>query len=126
MPEQLGDVEPLAALLTDRRGTKVEVRIAERGDKARLYDLALRNARLALDQEQLKAERSRQQRVDALDGLQKELQLETLPVRIECYDISNLMGTRTRRLDGGLRGRRAEEERLPALHDPRPHRGRAR
>jgi len=95
VPEQLGDVGPLAALLTERRGTNVEVRIAERGDKARLYDLALRNARLALDQEQLKAERSRQQRVDALDGLQRDLGLEALPVRIECYDISNLMGTHT-------------------------------
>jgi excinuclease ABC subunit C len=95
VPPELGAVGPLAELLSERRGSRVEVRISERGDKARLYDLALRNARLALDQEQIKAERSRQQRVDALDGLQRALGLDAPPVRIECYDISNLMGTHT-------------------------------
>ena len=50
---------------------------------------------LALEQEKLKAERRRQQRVEALDGLQEELGLDTLPLRIECFDISNLMGTHT-------------------------------
>src|ERR671925_225945 len=79
----------------ERRGSRVEVRAAERGDKRRLLDLAERNARLALDQEKLKAERRRQQRVEALDDLQEALQLDSLPVRIECFDISNLMGTHT-------------------------------
>ena len=51
--------------------------------------------RLALDQEKLKAERSRQQRVEALDELQAALALDALPLRIECFDISNLMGTNT-------------------------------
>ena len=95
VPPDAGDTEALAALLSERRGSAVEVRHAERGDKARLYDLALRNARLAIDQEQLKSERRRQQRVDALDGLQQALGLPALPLRIECYDISNLMGTHT-------------------------------
>ena len=92
---EVEDLEPLAELLTERRGAKVEVRAAERGDKARLLDLAERNARLALDQERLKAERSRQQRVEALDDLQEALALDALPLRVECFDISNLMGTHT-------------------------------
>src|SRR3954468_11767162 len=92
---QVEDLEPLAELLTERRGARVEVRASERGDKARLLDLAERNARLALDQERLKAERTRQQRVEALDDLQEELRLDALPLRIECFDISNLMGTHT-------------------------------
>ena len=54
-----------------------------------------RNARLALETERLKEERSRQQRVEALDGLQRALGLDALPIRIECFDISNLMGTHT-------------------------------
>jgi len=95
VPPDAGDTDALAALLSERRGAAVEVRHAERGDKARLYELALRNARLAIDQEQLKSERRRQQRVDALDGLQQALGLPNLPLRIECYDISNLMGTHT-------------------------------
>ena len=54
-----------------------------------------RNARLALDQEKLKSERRRQQRVDSLNGLQEALSLDTLPVRIECFDISHVGGTHT-------------------------------
>ena len=60
--------EVLAALLSERRGGAVEIRAAERGGKRRILELAERNARLALDQEKLKAERRRQQRVDALTG----------------------------------------------------------
>ncbi|MDX6639898.1 MAG: excinuclease subunit [Solirubrobacteraceae bacterium] len=85
----------LAQALAERRGGPVELRAAERGDKARLLDLAERNARLALDQEKLKAERRRQQRVEALDGLQQALGLDALPLRVECFDISTLMGTNT-------------------------------
>ena len=77
------------------RGTRVEVRVPERGDKRRILELAERNAALALDQERLKDERRRQQRVEALDGLQAALGLDALPLRIECFDISNLMGTNT-------------------------------
>jgi excinuclease ABC subunit C len=87
--------EILAALLSERRGGAVEIRAAERGGKRRILELAERNARLALDQEKLKAERRRQQRVDSLTGLQAALGLDALPVRIECFDISNLGGTHT-------------------------------
>ncbi len=86
-------LEVLASILSDRRGSKVEIRAAERGPKRRILELAERNARLALDQDKLKTERRRQQRVEALDGLQEALGMDTLPVRVECYDISNLMGT---------------------------------
>ena len=89
------DAEALGALLSEKRGANVEVRQAERGDERRILDLAQRNARLALDQEKLKVERSRQQRVEALDDLQEALRIDTLPLRIECFDISNLMGTHT-------------------------------
>jgi excinuclease ABC subunit C len=87
--------QALAAALASRRGGPVELRAAERGDKRRILELAERNARLALDQEQLRAERRRQSRVDALEGLQRALGLDAPPVRIECFDISNLRGTHT-------------------------------
>jgi excinuclease ABC subunit C len=86
-------LDVLAEILAERRDGAVEIRAAERGPKRRILELAERNARLALDQDRLKAERRRQQRVEALDGLQAALELETLPVRIECFDVSNLMGT---------------------------------
>ena len=81
--------------LAERRGAPVEVRHAERGDKRRILDLAERNARLALDQDRLRSERRRTQRIEALDGLQQALGLETIPMRVECFDISNLMHAHT-------------------------------
>jgi excinuclease ABC subunit C len=80
----------LAEALTSRRGGPVEVRVAERGDKRRLRELAERNAKLALAQDKLRQERRRQQRVDALAALNDALDLESLPVRIEGFDVSNL------------------------------------
>ncbi len=90
-----GECTALAQALAQRRGGHVEIRAAERGDKRRILELAERNAALALDQERLRSERRRQQRVEALDGLQAALGLDTLPLRIECFDISTLMGTNT-------------------------------
>jgi excinuclease ABC subunit C len=85
----------LEEILAERRGGSVEIRASERGGKRRILELAERNARLALEQEKLKAERRRQQRVESLDGLQKALGLDALPVRIECFDISHIGGTHT-------------------------------
>jgi excinuclease ABC subunit C len=82
--------EVLSDALESRREAPVEVRVAERGDKRRLRELAERNARLALAQDQLRRERRRQQRVDALDALADSLGMEELPVRIEGFDVSNL------------------------------------
>jgi excinuclease ABC subunit C len=87
--------ETVAEALAERRGAPVEVRHAERGDKRRILELAERNARLALDQDRLRSERRRSQRIEALDGLQRALGMETIPMRIECFDISNLMHAHT-------------------------------
>jgi excinuclease ABC subunit C len=92
---EVGADPALAEALSQRRGGSVEIRAAERGDKRRILELAERNARLAIDQEKLRSERRRQQRVEALDGLQQALGLDTVPLRIECFDISTLMGTNT-------------------------------
>jgi excinuclease ABC subunit C len=85
----------LAEALASRRGGPVELRAAERGEKRRILELAERNAHLALDQERLRSERRRQGRVEALEGLQRALHLDVPPIRIECFDISNLGGTHT-------------------------------
>ncbi len=90
-----GRTKLLAEALSAQRGGSVEVRVAERGDKRRLRDLAERNARLALAQDRLRQERRRQQRVDALSSLQGVLSLDRLPVRIEGFDVSNIGGEHT-------------------------------
>lgn len=82
--------EALAELLSDRRGSRVEVRHPERGDKRRLADLAQRNARFALEQDRKSHELARNRRRDALAELHRHLDLPAPPIRIECYDISNL------------------------------------
>jgi excinuclease ABC subunit C len=88
-------VDLLEAALSERRGSAVEVRVAERGDKRRLRELAERNARLALDQDRLRREHRRQRRVESLADLQQALGMQELPVRIEGFDISNLGGEHT-------------------------------
>ncbi len=118
--------EALAAALGERRGGRVELRAAERGDKARCSNLAERNAPLALDQEKLKSERRRQQRVEALDGLQQALKLDALAAAHRVLRHLDADGDQHHGVDGGLRGRRAEEVRLPALQRARQHRGGAR
>jgi len=85
----------LAAALGERRGAPVEVRVAERGDKRRLRELAERNARLALDQDRLRREHRRARRVESLADLRDALGMDELPVRIEGFDISNLGGEHT-------------------------------
>lgn len=90
-----GEQDALAQVLSERRGGPVEIRPSERGEKRRILELARRNALLALGQEKLRAEHRRQGRVEALEGLQLALGMESVPVRIECFDISNLGGTHT-------------------------------
>ena len=68
------------------------MRAPERGEKRRLQELAQQNAELALSSETFVAETKRLRRVEALEELREELNLESLPIRIECFDISNIQG----------------------------------
>src|SRR5215212_1053662 len=95
VPKEAGDLTALEQLLTDRRGSRVEVRRALRGDKRRLAELAADNAQQALASERAAAETKRARRVEALEELREALNLESLPLRIECFDISTIQGTDT-------------------------------
>jgi excinuclease ABC subunit C len=90
VPREVGETDALAEFLTERRGSRVEVRAPERGEKRRLQELATQNARVALASEAAVAEQTRLRRVEALEELREALNLESLPLRIECYDISNI------------------------------------
>jgi excinuclease ABC subunit C len=95
VPRNAGDLSALADFLSERRGARVEVRIAERGEKRRLQQLADENARHALVSDQAAAEQKRARRIEALEELREALNLESLPIRIECYDVSTAMGQDT-------------------------------
>jgi excinuclease ABC subunit C len=92
VPSDLTDTEALAGFLSELRGAAVEVRAPVRGEKKRLAELAAENAALALAHETTAAEQKRLRRIEALESLRENLNLESLPVRIECFDISNLQG----------------------------------
>jgi excinuclease ABC subunit C len=90
VPPGSGETTALAAYLSELRGARVELRAPLRGEKRRLQELANENARLALAADTLRTESRRQWRVQALEELREALNLESLPIRIECFDVSNL------------------------------------
>ncbi len=82
-------------LLGELRGSKVEIRRPQRGDKRRLVDLGLRNAQLGLMRlAEARGERA-QAAAAALSELAEMLGLPEPPQRIECYDISMLQGQKS-------------------------------
>ena len=92
VPPDIADTSAIAEFLSLRRGSRVEVRAPLRGEKRRLVELAVENARLALDSDTVQREATRQRRVASLEELREVLNLESLPLRIECFDISNIQG----------------------------------
>jgi len=90
VPVEIPDRGLLEEWLSARRGTQVRIRIPQRGEKVRLLEMVVRNARLAFD---LEWRHPRTQSEEILRGLQDLLQLEVEPRRIECFDISNIQGS---------------------------------
>jgi excinuclease ABC subunit C len=89
VPEEVPDFELLESWLGARRGSHVRIRVPQRGEKFRLLDLVVRNARLAFDMEW---KQPRKQSQEVLRALRDLLDLEVEPRRIECFDISNIQG----------------------------------
>ncbi|HEY8489707.1 MAG TPA: excinuclease ABC subunit UvrC [Dehalococcoidia bacterium] len=87
------DAGLIAGWLSERRGSKVEVLVPQRGEKKSLVELADENAREALEMMRVKWLADAGKTRAALEQLQDELNLPVLPRRIECYDISNTQGT---------------------------------
>jgi excinuclease ABC subunit C len=92
VPAGTADAEVLADFLADVRRAPVEVRTPARGEKRRLLELAAENARVALEHDVSVADAKRRRRVEALENLRECLNLESLPTRIECFDVSNIQG----------------------------------
>ncbi len=85
--------ETFEALLSERRGSRVRIRVPQRGDKKTLQETVARNAGQALMLHKTKRGTDLTARNQALEEIQKALGLDEAPLRIECYDISNLQGT---------------------------------
>lgn len=89
------DKRDVSLWLSQIRGSKSEVQVAVRGEKAILAKTVETNARQSLQSYKLKRTADFAARADALAGIQKALGMPTAPLRIECFDISHLAGTGT-------------------------------
>src|ERR1700754_1209512 len=87
------NAEELATWLSQLRGSRVSLRVAQRGDKRALAETVRRNAQDALAQHKLKRAGDFNARSEALQSIQEFLGLADAPLRIECIDISHVQGT---------------------------------
>jgi excinuclease ABC subunit C len=87
------DAPALMEWLSGLRGSRVTLRVPQRGDKRALAGTVARNAAQALNQHKLKRASDLTARSRALDELQVALDLPVAPLRIECFDISHVQGT---------------------------------
>jgi excinuclease ABC subunit C len=87
------DVDVVTELLSLQRGSRVDLRIPQRGDKRTLMETVERNAKHAFALHKTKRASDLTARSQALQELQDALGLAEAPLRIECFDVSNLQGT---------------------------------
>ncbi|MFY9666854.1 MAG: excinuclease ABC subunit UvrC [Trebonia sp.] len=93
VPELPPDPETMTQWLTARRGGPVQLRVPQRGDKKALMETVARNAKEGLALHKTRRASDLTTRSQALHEIQEALGLDDAPLRIECYDVSNLQGT---------------------------------
>jgi excinuclease ABC subunit C len=93
VPELPEDADVVTELLELARGAKVALRVPQRGDKRALLETVERNAKEAFTRHKLRRSSDLTARSRALQELQDALALDQAPLRIECYDVSNLQGS---------------------------------
>jgi excinuclease ABC subunit C len=93
VPELPPDAEAMIQWLSERRGGPVNLRVPQRGDKKTLAETVARNASQGLALHKLRRASDLTTRSKALQEVQDALELDDAPLRIECYDVSNLQGT---------------------------------
>src|SRR5438477_10936554 len=91
LPMHLPDAEMREVWLSEKKSERVRVHVPERGEKVRLVEMAMENARQSFEEKA----RSQQSQLEALTRLQSRLRLPRLPRRIECFDISTFQGQLT-------------------------------
>lgn len=92
VPEEIEDQELIEKFLTEKRGSKVWIKVPKKGDKKNLLDMVRNNAKIMLDQFKEKMVEEKELNKSALTELADVLGLDSLPAIIEAYDISNIQG----------------------------------
>ncbi len=93
VPALPDDAPALADWLSERRGSRVSLRVPQRGDKRSLMETVTRNAGESLQRHKLRRAGDLTTRSKALDEIADALGMETAPLRIECFDVSQIQGT---------------------------------
>lgn len=92
LPFNLESMATLSQWLGGQRGSKVNLRVPQKGEKAELLRMAQENADILLKQERSREEQSLNRITEILNQLRQDLGLEKQPLRIEGFDISNIQG----------------------------------
>jgi excinuclease ABC subunit C len=87
------DAVALENWLSEHRGSRVSLRVPQRGDKRSLLETVARNAAESLARHKLRRAGDLTTRSKALDEIAEALEMETAPLRIECFDVSQIQGT---------------------------------
>ena len=93
VPELPSDSAALSEWLSQKRGSRVQLRVPQRGDKRSLLETVARNAGEALARHKLRRAGDLTTRSKALDEIAEALGLDSAPLRIECFDVSQIQGT---------------------------------
>ncbi|BBH67038.1 UvrABC system protein C [Actinoplanes sp. OR16] len=93
VPALPDDADALADWLSQRRGSRVSLRVAQRGDKKALAETVARNAAESLQRHKLRRAGDLTTRNKALEEIAEALGLDSAPLRIECFDVSQIQGT---------------------------------
>ncbi len=92
VPAIPAQVDLYSEWLSEMRGSRVQIRVPQRGDKVALQKTVTRNAEESFTRHRLKRSTDHNSRARALSELQQHLGLAEAPLRIECYDMSHLSG----------------------------------
>ncbi|WP_077368468.1 excinuclease ABC subunit UvrC [Anaerosalibacter sp. Marseille-P3206] len=90
--EEFEDLELISKWLSEKRGSKVTIRIPKRGEKSKLMEMVRTNALNTLNQYGEQNRRKYKEREESLEKLAELMDLEHIPYRIEAFDISNIQG----------------------------------
>ncbi len=93
VPALPDDAGALADWLSEHRGSRVSLRVPQRGDKRSLMETVSRNAGEVLQRHKLRRAGDLTTRSKALDEIAEALGLDSAPLRIECFDVSQIQGT---------------------------------
>lgn len=93
LAESIENMEQIQQWLTEKCGFRVEIVVAQKGDKKKLLGVATNNAKEYLQKSLTKEQNKQKRTILACERLKELLNLKSVPYRMECYDISHISGT---------------------------------